>query len=61
MSRPDYFKGVPFPAILPQVSLSYKDATLVGMYTFTSGTRKPSSDFAGKPRPCLNSNIPIWS
>ena len=31
MSRPDFFGGTPFPAVLPQLTLGYGDATLIAV------------------------------
>jgi hypothetical protein len=31
ITRPDFFQGRPFPAVLPQLSTGYGDVTLIGM------------------------------
>lgn len=32
MSRRDFFDGIPFPAVLPQVSVGFNDATFIAMF-----------------------------
>jgi palmitoyl transferase len=45
ITRPDFFDGRPFPAVLPQLSTGYKDATLIAMLV------PPLPDGNPSPRP----------
>lgn len=53
ISRPDYFRGTPFPAVLPQLSLGYGSTTLIAMFV----PRLPETLQPANGMPELNGDI----